>query len=124
MKHMHPTVLLIDDNADTCELLRTSLHLNGYNVETASTGRDALYKLHSGLRPCVILMDLNMPVMTGFEFRQEQLRHEAFNDIPVIVYSGVVDVQENAQHLNAAAYAEKPLQLEELVSLVRRHCLK
>ena len=102
------------------ELLRHE----GYTVETAADGREALNKLYRGLRPCVILMDLMMPVMTGFEFRQEQMRHPEFSGIPIVVYSGVTDVHENARQLQATAYAGKPVEPATLIALVRQHCLK
>jgi CheY-like chemotaxis protein len=65
-----------------------------------------------------------MPVMNGFEFRQQQLRWPDLRDIPVIVYSGVTDATRNARHLNAAAYVGKPIDLDGLLQLVRRECPK
>ena len=124
MVHVHPAILLIDDHDDVRDGLEVVLRREGYAVETAANGREALNKLCGGLRPCIILMDLMMPVMTGYEFRQEQLAYPEFRDIPLIVYSGVTDVHENARHLQAAAYAEKPIELDRLMGLVRQHCLK
>jgi CheY-like chemotaxis protein len=69
-------------------------------------------------------MDLTMPIMTGYEFRQEQLTYPEFSDIPLIVYSGVTNIHERAGHLQAAAYAEKPMEMDRLMALVRHHCLK
>lgn len=124
MVHVHPTLLLIDDHIDSRDALEELLRREGYTVETAGDGRQALNKLYNGLRPCLILMDLMMPVMTGFEFRQEQMRHPEFSGIPIIVYSGVTDVRQNAEQLEAAAYAEKPVAPDRLMTLVRQHCLK
>ena len=124
MPHVHPTILLIDDQADVRESLELILQREGYSVETAANGREALNKLYGGLRPCIILMDLMMPVMTGYEFRQEQMAHPEFSGIPLIVYSGATDMRENARHLQASAYAEKPIELDRLMGLVRHHCLK
>jgi two-component system chemotaxis response regulator CheY len=124
MVHVHPTILLIDDQVDVRDGMEELLRLEGYTVETAGNGREALTKLYNGLRPCVILMDLMMPVMTGYEFRQEQLRHPEFSGIPIIVYSGITDVRANAHQLEAAAYAGKPIEPDRLMALVRQHCLK
>ncbi|MGD9765948.1 MAG: response regulator [Candidatus Binatia bacterium] len=124
MAHDHPTVLLIDDNPDVRVAMREWLRLDGYRVADAWNGRDALEQLSGGLHPCVILMDLNMPVMNGFEFRQEQLRRPDISHIPIVVYSGVVDATKNAAHLKAAAYGTKPLDFQQLTGLVRQHCLK
>lgn len=124
MGHVHPTILLIDDHDDVRDGLEVVLHHQGYTVETACNGREALQKLRAGLRPCIILMDLMMPIMTGYEFRQEQMTYPEFSDIPLIVYSGVTNLRENAEHLHAAAYAEKPMEMDRLMALVRHHCLK
>ena len=124
MAYVHPTILLIDDHADQRDGMQELLRREGYCVETAANGQEALAKLHDGLRPCVILLDLMMPVMTGYEFRQEQLRYPELSHIPVIVYSSITDVHENAKQLNAAAYAGKPIEPGHLMALVRAHCLK
>lgn len=124
MNYVHPTILVIDDQPDARAGLEIMLRRDGYTVETAANGREALDKLWRGLRPCIILMDLMMPVMTGYEFRQEQMEYPEFRDIPLIVYSAVNDVSENASHLNAAAYAQKPIEMDHLMALVRQHCLK
>jgi CheY-like chemotaxis protein len=124
MAYVHPTILLIDDHTDVREAMEELLRGDGYTVQTASNGREALNKLYRGLRPCVILMDLMMPVMTGYEFRQEQMRDPELSAIPIIVYSGVTDVHLNAQQLEATAYAGKPVDPDHLMALVRQHCLK
>jgi CheY-like chemotaxis protein len=75
MNYVHPTILVIDDQPDARAGLEIMLRRDGYTVETAANGREALDKLWRGLRPCIILMDLMMPVMTGYEFRQEQMEY-------------------------------------------------
>jgi CheY-like chemotaxis protein len=119
----HPdTILIVDDHADLREGMQHMLETEGYGVQTAANGREALALLFRGLRPCVIVMDLAMPVMNGFEFRQEQLKHSDIADIPFIAYSAVVDVQQHAQHLRAAAYLEKPIEFQHVLSIIRQHC--
>lgn len=124
MPHVHPTILLIDDHTDLRDGLEELLRREGYSVEAAANGREALDKLHAGLRPCVILMDLMMPVMTGFEFRQQQMADPELGGIPVIAYSGMTDVDDSVRQLQAVAYVEKPIEFERLIALVRQHCLK
>ena len=116
------TVLVIDDHADLRDGLQVVLRREGYEVETAAHGREALNKLHTGLRPCVIVMDLMMPVMNGFEFREAQLADPTLASIPLIAYSGVTDPRRTAQQLHAAAYVNKPTEVEELASVVRQFC--
>jgi CheY-like chemotaxis protein len=119
----HPdTILIVDDHPDIRDGMRHMLETEGYAVHTASNGREALALLFGGLQPCVIVMDLAMPVMNGFEFRQEQLKHPEIADIPFIAYSAVVDVHRNAQHLRAAAYLEKPIEFQHVLSIIRQHC--
>src|SRR5262249_49843211 len=122
--HQCDTVLLIDDHPDLREGLGILLGQEGYAVETATNGREALIKLYSGLRPCLIVMDLMMPVMNGFEFRQRQLSDTQLAAIPVVAYSGVTDPFATAQQLQAAAYFHKPTDPEQLAAAVRQICPK
>jgi len=77
--------LLVEDDAAISDSLSEALREDGWDVETAANGRDALKVLREGLRPCVIFLDLMMPVMDGWDFRHEQLRDPALKDIPVVV---------------------------------------
>jgi CheY-like chemotaxis protein len=113
-------ILLVDCHDDSREAVAGSLESEGYAVVTATNGRDALAMLFAGLRPQVIVMDMMMPVMNGFEFRQEQLRYPDLADIPFIARSAVIDVAKRAQHLNAAAYLQKPGDRKELLRLMRQ----
>ena len=124
MGHVHPTILLIDDHEDIRDGLEVVLRQEGYAVETAANGREALDRLRAGFRPCIILTDLMMPIMTGNEFRKEQLTYPELKDIPLIVYSGVTNMRDSAPQLQAAAYAEKPMEVDRIIALVRQHCLK
>ena len=74
--------------------------------------------------PAVLLLDMMMPIMNGFEFREAQLRDPAIQQIPVIALSGVTDPAETATHLAANAYVHKPTEARKIVALVRQHCLK
>jgi len=120
MAHVH-TVLVVDDHQDVRESLEALLGSEGYAVEMAENGREALAKLYAGPRPCVILLDVRMPVMTGTEFRQEQLNHPAFAHIPVIALSAGNGPEVVAQ-LHAEAYLQKPVSIDQLLALVRKHC--
>ena len=81
------TILVVEDNDDVREMMTVTLELEGHEVYTAANGRQALAQLENGLRPCVILLDLMMPVMNGWEFRSALQRDERFKDIPVVVVS-------------------------------------
>lgn len=114
------TILIVEDDLDTREMLGRFLELEGYAVETASNGRQALDRLEEGARACVILLDLMMPVMDGWQFRREQVRNEALASIPVIVVSAAG--RERLQQVRADGYLAKPVDLDELLHQIRQFC--
>jgi CheY-like chemotaxis protein len=117
----HRPVLVVDDNADVREGLALLLRAEGFTVETADNGRAALAALYAGVEPCAIVLDLDMPVMGGKAFRQEQLNHPRFAHIPVIVLSGESDPQVTL-HMQANATAIKPVEMPQLLALVEQFC--
>jgi CheY-like chemotaxis protein len=114
-------VLVIEDDTDSRLLLQTLLRLEGYEVLGASNGREGL-DVTRHARPRLILLDLMMPVMDGVEFRQAQVLDPAIRDIPVIVISARHDALATASTLGAAACVTKPIDLDELTSMVARTC--
>ena len=117
---MSATVLIVEDDNDTREMLGRFLELEGYKVETAENGKRALERLGSGVGACVILLDLMMPVMDGWQFRQEQIRDASLADIPVIVVSAAG--RERLEKIQADAYLSKPVDLDELLGCVTQFC--
>jgi CheY-like chemotaxis protein len=113
-------VFLVEDDADTREMIGRFLELEGFAVESASNGQEALARLTSGAQPCVILLDLMMPVMDGWEFRQHQISHTALADIPVIVFSAAG--RERMRQIEANDYLSKPVDLDELLKRISRFC--
>jgi len=79
------TVLIIDDDLPVRTALKELFETEGYAVALAANGRAALNHLRKGLRPCAILLDLMMPVMDGWDFRNEQLADPALKDLPVVI---------------------------------------
>jgi len=121
--HSHPLVLLVDDNDDVRDGLTQLIRAEGYKVETARDGREALRKLLD-VHPCIILLDLMMPDMTGYDFRQAQLADPELQNIPVVVYSAAFDIRELSEQMGVAAWAQKPVVIKRLMELIRKHCLK
>jgi CheY-like chemotaxis protein len=116
-------VLVVDDEDMIRDSLVEYLDENGYRAIGAVDGQDALAKLAAAeQRPCVILLDLMMPIMDGKTFRAEQLRDPALADIPVIVLSAYHGVAKWAGELNLRDHLAKPFRLEELLRLVNKHC--
>jgi len=118
--HASASVLLVEDDADIRETLRTMLELDGYRVAEAENGRRALELLQAGARPSVILLDLMMPVMNGWQFREEQNRDPGLAAIPVVVISGDGRIAEKANGLGAAGCLRKPVDLDLLLATVAR----
>lgn len=112
-------VLVIDDDQAWTTALREYFELQGIAVEVAADGREALRRLRAGLRPSVIVLDLEMPSMSGVSFRFGQLAEAGTNTIPVLVCSGVREGASTADLLGAAAYLEKPVSPRALVAKVR-----
>jgi CheY-like chemotaxis protein len=115
-----PTVMVVEDDLDTREMLSRFLELEGYRVETASNGRQALDQLTDGSRACVIVLDLMMPVMDGWQFRREQVRDAALSRIPVIVVSAAG--RDRIERIDANEVLSKPVDLDELLARVSQYC--
>ena len=108
-------ILLVDDDSTVREPLADLLVDQGYRVYEASNGRDALNLLDNIPRPDLILLDIFMPVMDGFEFRRNQLANERFSEIPVIVMSADPRVAEKKERTQARQYLSKPLNISSLL---------
>lgn len=115
-------VLVIDDDEDVREAIVEVLQDQRYPWLAASNGVEALEALRRAPSPCVILLDLMMPVMNGWEFRRALLADADLARVPVVVLSAHVDVKRAAEALGAAAHLGKPIQLERLMSIVGQHC--
>lgn len=116
---MPASVLIIEDDHDIRQMLKIVLELASFEVRLAANGQDGLAQLKSGLRPQLIVLDLMMPIMSGWAFREHQLRDPAFAEIPVIVLSGGDASAERRQTLGSVKYLEKPIDLDKLVAHVR-----
>jgi CheY-like chemotaxis protein len=100
-------VLIVDDDAVLRQLLRRMLEPEGYVVVEAENGRVALERLHD-VSPSVVLLDLMMPEMDGFEFVTEFRRHETWRAVPIVVITSRDLSREDHERLNG--YVQKILQ--------------
>ena len=112
------TVLVVEDHADLREMLAVLLQAEGFEVQTASNGAEALESMHQA-RPAVILLDLMMPVMSGDEFRRRQLEDPDYAKVPVICMTAAHDGPQRAARLKATQYFQKPVDFDRLISAVR-----
>jgi CheY-like chemotaxis protein len=113
-------ILVVEDDRDLREGLCEALRLEGYEVVCVEHGEAALRHLRTGVRPCVILLDLMMPVMDGWTFRQEILKDQALAAIPVVVMTAASPAQ--AKSVVSATVLYKPLQMDTVVELLQVHC--
>ena len=119
--HRH-RVLVVEDDADSREPIAEVLAQEGFDVEVATDGAEALAQLGSGGRPCVVLLDLRMPGMDGVEFRTEQMRDPALARIPVVMLSGDDLVDEKALELGIQHFIRKPIDVDHLIELIEHTC--
>jgi len=110
--------MVVDDDSELRESLALLLALKGYEVITACDGREALQTLHGGPQPFLIVLDLTMPEMDGFQFRRAQLEDPALAEIPVVLCSGNPTAQQVARQLGALACFEKPFDVQLLLGVV------
>ncbi|HSN28564.1 MAG TPA: response regulator [Kofleriaceae bacterium] len=118
---MH-VVLVVEDDPDIRATLCEALEDNGYKAVAASNGVEALdYLRGANDRPCLILLDLMMPVMDGQTFREQQRADQALADIPVVVVSAYRDLDKYRAEL-ATDCLSKPVRLDTLLQTARKHC--
>jgi CheY-like chemotaxis protein len=113
-------VLIVEDDDDTRETLRYLLEADGHTVAEAIHGKDALDWLADGGRPCLILLDLMMPVMTGLELLATLRADPDHAATPVVLVSAWPE--RAAQATGIQGFLLKPFNLAELLEYVRRFC--
>jgi CheY-like chemotaxis protein len=119
---MPDIVLIVEDDEDLRENLALLLALKGYQVETAHHGQHALERIEELGPPCLIILDLMMPVMDGWQLRARLLTDPTLASVPVVLLSGVADVNRAAKALCAVDHLKKPVDFGKLYHIVRTHC--
>lgn len=115
-----PHVLVVDDDLDVREMLELFLTHSGFGIKTAANGAEALRRMHEE-KPCLVLLDLMMPVMSGWQFRERQLADPALARIPVVVITAAFDAASVSERLGLRCLT-KPVNLEEVVTIVHQAC--
>lgn len=124
--HNNRTIFLIEDDEAILESLKEILELSAYSVLSASNGKQALDMLKERratkkMMPSLILLDLMMPVMDGFEFRSQQLLEGEISDIPVVVMSAAGQIDKKVKEISVTAYLKKPINIDVLLETVDRY---
>jgi len=120
-------VLIVEDDPDVRDMLSTLLSLEGFHAVAAEDGLEGLHLLRAVRHrspeiPCLVLLDLKMPRLSGHEFRRAQLGDPIVASVPVAVMSGAVDLEQRAQALGAVATVPKPIDTDALLVVVRKYC--
>jgi CheY-like chemotaxis protein len=115
-------VLIVEDDTDLRETLADLLQAEGYRTAEAANGREALARLQQVGPPCLILLDLMMPVMNGWEFREQLRQDPALAATPVAILTGVRNSADQAAALDAVGYFQKPLDFDALLATVATYC--
>ena len=116
---MYESILLIEDEMDIRTVLKDALEWEGYHVYTASNGKEGIEILHEIPAPCLIVLDLMMPVMNGWEFADALETDRAYADVPIVTLSAFSDP---GKRIRANGSLRKPVDLDILFALVRKHC--
>lgn len=121
-KNVDSSILIVEDDYDIRVTLAEILEGEGYAVNGVSNGAEALAFLQTHPHPCLILLDLMMPVMNGWQFRIEQKQNPDLRTIPVVVISADSNIRDKAASIEASGFVSKPIDLDELLSQVKKAC--
>ena len=110
-------ILVVEDDPDARDEMALVLRSEGYDVAAAGDGEEALAELRRAT-PALILLDLMMPVMDGWQFANELKARD--EDIPIVLLSAARDLKNHAREMNAADVIEKPFDLSELIPKIER----
>lgn len=118
------TIFIIDDSLTMLMSLKTSLQISGYVVETASDGKQAMDKLMSGLKPDLIITDINMPNMDGIEFIRQARARLRFTPILTLTTEGQQAKRDEARKLGASGWMLKPVSGTDMIKVIQQLLVK
>lgn len=116
-------ILIVEDEPDIRDTLKEILELESFVVATAENGREALQRVEEIQRPCLILLDLMMPIMDGWQFLDilKEHREHVLATIPIVVISAAADIAAVQQQYGCKAI-KKPVSISTLVELAHEYC--
>ena len=115
-------VLLVEDDPALRQVYAGSLSELGHAVRAAGDGAAALTLLVNGWKPCVVFLDLRMPGMDGWEFARRLRAEDRWKDLPIVVVAAHFRIDREAREIGAAAWLQKPFDLNRLDEQIRRFC--
>jgi two-component system chemotaxis response regulator CheY len=119
---MAMTVLVVDDSPTMVMSLKTTLAMSGFQVETAGNGQQALERLKSGLKPNLILTDINMPVMGGMELIKNVRALPGLRFVPILTLTTESETskREEGKRAGATGWLVKPVSGNDLIAVIRK----
>lgn len=116
-------ILIVDDDPDLRETMKDLLAFEGFKATTAGNGMEALRQVTQRQHPCLVLLDLMMPVMDGWEFLEtmENQHRQILDGLHIVVVSAVADLS-SIQHRYHCQVMKKPADVQSLVALARQYC--
>jgi CheY-like chemotaxis protein len=116
-------ILIVEDAPEMVILLRQLLEEEGYSVDVAMNGQEALDFLRGKKNlPFLILLDLMMPVMDGFQFRQEQEKDVRLASIPIVIMTADGNIESKELKVGAKGAIKKPMDIKTVIEVVHRFC--
>jgi CheY-like chemotaxis protein len=115
-------VLIVEDDYESRDQLAFLVRRRGCHVRTAADGAQALRELQHDPLPSLIILDLMMPVMDGWETRAALSANPAWANLPVVLLSGIDDIEDQVHALAAAGCLTKPIDLDALHAVIDRWC--
>jgi CheY-like chemotaxis protein len=114
-------IFIVDDDAEIRTMLGLVLRLGGYESTSACNGQEALDRLKDGLHPTLILLDLMMPVMSGWDFLTALQREDAWKNIPVLALTGYSSMIGQHPIPGTIGVVTKPLDVPKFFEIVARY---
>ncbi len=116
-------IFIIEDSKEIQNLIGDLYFDKGYKLERASNGIEALEKLRNITElPSLILLDIGMPLMDGFQFRAEQEKDSVLTEIPVVILTGDLEAEAQSIRMGAHGHIKKPFSARNLYTTVDKYC--
>jgi CheY-like chemotaxis protein len=119
------SILIVEDNETLLDTFQSLLELEGYHVVATKNGKEALAALETAKRPCLILLDMFMPIMDGWEFLEQLKLKDAdlITSLPIVIASAAGEKAESAAK-QVRGFIKKPFDLDALLKIVMTFCKK
>lgn len=113
------SILVVEDDDDIRNVMIDVLEAEGYHAEAATNGQEALDLLHTIEKPCLVLLDMMMPIMNGREFLDKITEDSYLAPVPVLIVSAIADKTDTK---GAVGFLKKPVDLDMVLKIVERYC--